>query len=222
MSRYFITSTGTGIGKTLVTSSLCWQLKNVTAIKPVISGYDASDLSNDSAQILLSCGIEPTAAAQATISPWRFAAPLAPNMAAQREGKTLDFDALIAFCKESDATFIEGVGGVMVPLNDRTTVLDWMQALGFPVILTTGSYLGSISHTLTAIEALKNRNITLHAVIICESEHSSVLLDETAQTLETFITASIPVVKIPRFATTESPWKITPTLSWLCQKPPKC
>ena len=58
MKPFFITSTGTGIGKTLTTTSLCWQLrqqgKSVTALKPVISGYDPIDLDNDSAKILKS------------------------------------------------------------------------------------------------------------------------------------------------------------------------
>ena len=88
--QFFITSTGTGIGKTLVTASLCWQLQkegeSVTALKPVISGYDATDLTNDSAQILMGCGVEPTPSAQEAISPWRFRAPLAPTMAAAKDG----------------------------------------------------------------------------------------------------------------------------------------
>jgi len=65
------------------------------------------------------------------------------------------FDALVAFCKDEIGSrrgtlVIEGVGGVMVPLDKSHTVLDWMAALGIPAILVAGTYLGSISHALTA------------------------------------------------------------------------
>ena len=226
MLRFFITSTGTGIGKTLATTSLCWQLREsghkVTALKPVISGYDAGDLTNDSAQILLSCGIEPTIQEQERISAWRYRAPLAPNMATKREGNPIDLDALVAFCNapsSADILLVEGVGGIMVPLNDRYTVLDWMLALDWPVIITAGTYLGSISHTLTTIETLKMKGLSIRGIILSESADSGVSPDETASTLEKFLPAEIPVVKIPRLDTTGSIWKKTPPISWLCHSP---
>src|SRR6185312_4226156 len=90
------------------------------------------------------------------ISPWRFEAPLSPDMAARREGRAIDFDALVDFTRStaSPLTLVEGVGGVMVPLDEQHTTLDWMAAVGFPVMLVTGSYLGTLSHTLTAVGAL--------------------------------------------------------------------
>ena len=67
---FFITGAGTEIGKTLVTTSLCWQLKQrghqVTALKPVITGYDAKDDNNDAALILKSCGVTASPAGSVT------------------------------------------------------------------------------------------------------------------------------------------------------------
>ena len=226
MKPFFITSTGTGIGKTLTTTSLCWQLrqqgKSVTALKPVISGYDPIDLDNDSAKILKSCGITPTARLMETISPWHYSVALAPNMAAAREGNPVDLDKLVQFCLDhttlaSDILLVEGVGGIMVPLNNQHTVLDWMEALQWPVILVAGSYLGSISHTLTAAQVLKARGLEIHAVVICESYYRAVDLIDTATTLETFLPKSVPVIKIPRMASSEEAWKYTPAISWMCQ-----
>jgi dethiobiotin synthetase len=226
MKSFFITSTGTGIGKTLTTTSLCWQLrqqgKAVTALKPVISGYSPIDLDNDSAKILKSCGITPSAPAMETISPWRYNAALAPNMAAHKEGSSIDLDKLVDFCLEhtslqSDVLLVEGVGGIMVPINDTHTVLDWMSALNWPLILVAGSYLGSISHTLTAVEVLKARGLHIHSVIVSESYQSTVDLADTASTLETFLPQTIPVLKMPRVSATEETWKHTPPISWLCQ-----
>ena len=226
MQPYFITSTGTGIGKTLTTSALCWQLrqqgKKVTALKPVISGYSPLDMDCDSSRILKSCGITPTPQAMETISPWRYSAALAPNMAARIEGNTLPFDKLVEFCQEhtqlqNDILLVEGVGGVMVPLTDQHTVLDWMQALNWPLILVTGSYLGSINHTLTAFEVIRARGLTVHSVVLCESYVRAVDLAATADTLETFLPKTIPVVKIPRISSMEDTWKHVPPISWMCQ-----
>lgn len=227
MKPFFITGTGTGIGKTAITASLCWQLhkKNraVTALKPVISGYDPRDMESDPALILQSCGITPTPVLMETISPWRYATPLAPNMAAAREGGEVDMDQLIAFCREyallaPDILLVEGAGGVMAPVNNRYTMLDWMQALGWPVILVCGSYLGAISHALTAYEALHLRRLRVHAVVVSESETSTVDLDETVASLELFLPKDIPVVKIFRIITNDDIWKQMPSISWLCDE----
>ena len=225
--RLFITSTGTGVGKTLVTTSLCWQLRqsgqDVVALKPVISGYDEADLTNDSAQIVLSSGIEPTPEAQANISPWRYRAPLAPNMAAAREGHTVSLDEVVRFCQRpaaSEVVLVEGVGGIMVPLNTQHTVLDWMVALGWPVVLVAGNYLGAISHTLCAVAVLQQHHIPIQALVVSESEGSGVSLTETIETLQTFLLKAFPIVEIPRILHAEPVWKQAPPLSWLCQKTP--
>ncbi len=208
MDKFFITATGTDIGKTFVTTTLCRQLieaeKKLVALKPVISGYNPDDLQSDTLLILQNCGLYITHDNIKKISPWRFAAPLSPNMAAEKESRNIDFDELISFCKNQEKTgadilLVEGVGGVCVPLNDKYTALDWMAALpDYKIILVGGSYLGSISHTLTAIQTLASRKLKLHALIVSESENSSVSLAETAKTLEKFVPESTVVKSITR------------------------
>jgi dethiobiotin synthetase len=223
----FITATGTGIGKTLVTTALCHQLrqqgKKITALKPVISGMDASD--NDCTHILKSNGIIPSEAALKTISLYRYRAPISPDMAAAREGNPIDLQSLIDFSLAASrqpltTTIVEGIGGIMTPLNTQHTVLDWMTALNWPTILVTGSYLGSLSHTLMAIETLRHQPIALRAIIVSESLEQPVPLDDTIATLKKFTPAYIPIVKIPRITkseitTTEPLWTHVPPLSWL-------
>jgi dethiobiotin synthetase len=246
MECFFITASGTGVGKTFVTASLCWQLrasgKKVTALKPVISGYDPDDFENDSAQLLESCGIEPASAVMETISPWRYRAPLAPPMAAAKEGRPVDMDALAEFCREGysptfppsqvgeasstlptcrarqrgEYIFVEGVGGVMAPLTDRHTVLDWMRLLGWPAILVGGSYLGAISHTLTALEVLKAATLPVRVLVVSASEGSTVPLADTVATLEKYVPGTIPVVPIPRLPVGRDRWKQSPPLGWVC------
>ena len=76
--------------------------------------------------------------------------------------------------------FIEGVGGVMVPLDARHTVLDWMADLGLPILLVTGAYLGTISHTLTALAALAGRGLAPKALVVNDTGDGPVALAETA------------------------------------------
>ena len=74
---------------------------------------------------------------------------------------------------------IEGVGGVMVPLDEHRTILDVMMALRLPLILVAGSYLGTISHTLTALDSLFRRDMNVLAIIVNETPGSTVPLDDT-------------------------------------------
>ena len=119
-------------------------------------------------------GARPTREEIDRISPWRFAAPLSPDLAAAAEGRSIDFKALVEFSRDAaygrGTVFIEGVGGIMVPLDATHTVLDWMSALRIPVLLVAGSYLGTISHTLTALHVLAHRNLDIAGVVVSESE----------------------------------------------------
>jgi dethiobiotin synthetase len=137
------------------------------------------------------------------ISPWRFAAPLSPDMAADAEGKTVDFDAVVAdsrsrIAASPDVLLIEGVGGIMVPLDDQHMVLDWMVALALPVLLVAGSYLGTISHTLSAVDVLARRGLRIAALVVSETEGSTVGMEPTVATLRRFVPADIEILALPR------------------------
>lgn len=225
MTTRFITSSGTGIGKTLVTAALAWRLREhgrvVRVIKPVISGFTPETAAESDTGILLAAlGEEVTQRTIEGISPWRFAAPLAPDLAASREGRTLDLAAVAAFCREQAEAaerdeavlLVEGVGGVMAPMTRRETVADWMAALGFPAILVVASHLGAISHALTAAEALAARAIPLAAVIVSESEDSAVALDDTVESMGRFLPETRLMV-LPRIAATAAPWRAAPDLT---------
>lgn len=208
MTALFITSSGTGIGKTFVTRQLITELRaagrRVRALKPVASGFDAAHPEvSDTGELLRALEREPTAANLDAMSPWRFAAPLSPDMAAAREGRTIPFAALVAHCRAAgqsgDVTLIEGIGGVMVPLDDEHTVLDWIAALEVPALVVVGSYLGSLSHSLTAAAALRARGVTIAGVVVSESEVEPVPAAETAATLARFI-APVAVHVLPRAA----------------------
>ena len=207
MSAYFVTATGTDIGKTFVTAGLIRHLRGagavVDALKPVVSGYDSSVVETSDPAVLLKALGKPVSADEIErIAPWRFRAPLSPDLAAAREQRTIDFDSLIAFSRRAvDTTsgmlFIEGVGGIMVPLDDERTVLDWMAALKIPLLLVVGGYLGTISHSLTALDVLRQRDLTTAAIVVCESERNPVELEDTVTSISRF-TDGVEVVGLPR------------------------
>ena len=209
MSAYFVTGTGTDVGKTFVAAGLVRHLhaagKPVWALKPVVSGFDMTNLrASDPGVLLEAMGHSVSPDCVARISHWRFVAPLSPDMAGARESKEIDFDALVAFCREEISSrrgtlVIEGVGGVMVPLDARHTVLDWMAALGIPAILVAGTYLGTLSHTLTALDTMAHAGVTVAALVVNESGDGVVPMQDTVATLGRFV-HGLAVVVIPRGA----------------------
>lgn len=204
MTTLFVTASGTGVGKTFVMRALIDALRrarrSVRALKPIASGFDPGDPANSDTGILLAAqGLDPTRENLDAVSPWRFAAPLSPDMAAARERRTIPFDGVVDFCRpppEAATTLIEGIGGVMVPLDAEHTVLDWIAAVDAPALLVTGSYLGALSHTLTAALALRSRACRTVAIVVSESESQPVPAAETAAVLRRFV--ATPVLVLPR------------------------
>ena len=209
MKSFFITSSGTGIGKTYVTAALTRQLiansLTVRAIKPLISGYDGETApESDTAEILAALGQPFGAEMVEQVSPQRFAAALGPDMAAKREDRAVDYPALLQFCREAaqgpeDVLLIEGVGGAFVPLDEKRLVADWIAALGLPAVLVVGSYLGALSHGISTAKAMRRHGLDIAAVVVSESLASPATLDETLASLGRFIT-DIPLVALPRGA----------------------
>jgi dethiobiotin synthetase len=209
MSAVFISATGTGVGKTFVTAGLIRHCRargeTVDALKPVASGFDPAALAASDPGVLLAALERPLTLQEVErVSPWRFAAPLSPDMAAAREGRAIDFSELVKLCSgviagRRDRLFIEGIGGIMVPLDATHTVLDLITALRLPLILVTGSYVGTLSHTLTALQVLARRNLDIAAVVVSESEGSAASLDGTVAAIARFAD-SIDVIAIPRLA----------------------
>ena len=194
MKVLFVAGVGTDVGKTHVAAMLIRGLRasglSVIAIKPVASGVgpwsEPAFAASDTARLLAAQGLPLTRETVDACTPWRFLAPLAPDMAARREGRSLTLDELLAFQARTLATtrtdgllLVEGVGGLMSPVADDATCLDWIKAVDCSVLLVGGSYLGGISHTLTALETLARHVCEAAAVVISESAESPVQLAET-------------------------------------------
>jgi dethiobiotin synthetase len=71
--------------------------------------------------------------------------------------------------------------------------------LRIPIVLVTGTYVGTISHTLTSLEVMARRNLDVAAVAVSESGESAASLEETLDGLRRFVDP-IDVIGIPRLA----------------------
>jgi len=205
VTAIFITATGPDVGKTVVVASLIRHLHQnghtVDAIKPIVCGYEpAHAATSDLATLIAALGLPFSPETIERMSPWRFRAALPPDLAAQFEKRRIDVDEVVAYCKTAierrrGVLLIEGVGGIMTPLDPNRTILDVMMALRLPLILVTGSYRGSLSHTLTALDSLFRRDMNLLATIVSETPDSKVPLDEVVASIGRF---TEPVIGLPR------------------------
>lgn len=208
-----VAGAGTDIGKTYVSAALLRALvargETPDALKPVASGFDESDWTDsDPGQLLAALGRPLDQPNLDRISSYRYAAPLSPPLAARREGRFLDYDAVLTLCRTRAAEakdhllLVETAGGVMSPLDDRRTMLDLLIALNAPCLLVGGSYLGAISHTLTALAVLRHADVPVAALAISESPGHTPPLGETLEALASFVPA-LPLVPFARNASPE-------------------
>ena len=166
--KYFVTGTDTGVGKTFVTVLLAEYFRKlnykVGTFKPVESGIlensrpDFELLANasgDSHKIL-----------------YKLRKPLAPLIAAKIDGIEIDIDKIVNFAKEDsknyDIYFVEGAGGLFVPITENCLIIDVIKSLGFEVILVARTSLGTVNHTLLSIEALQKGEIKINQIILNE------------------------------------------------------
>lgn len=149
MARFIVTGTGTEIGKTVFAAGLAG-LTGSDYWKPVQSGL-AEGLDRDRVAAL--------SGAFCHAESYRLTEPLSPHRAAELDGVAIDLDRLIS--PEADRLVIEGAGGVLVPLTRQVLFADLFARWDLPVILCATTGLGTISHTLTAIEALRLREVRL-------------------------------------------------------------
>jgi dethiobiotin synthetase len=176
MKRMVVAGTGTNVGKTWLSCALLrrWRLSglHLDVRKPVLSGTGPDD---DAHLLLHANGEQDTADAYARVAPWRFVAPLSPDEAARREGVELRLRDVVAAAHCSAPTLIETAGGVMSPVAVDGLVIDALHAWQAPVVLVAGGYLGTISHTLTALEVLRHRDVDVLAVVVMQAHDPSVI-----------------------------------------------
>lgn len=186
MSGVFVSGTGTEIGKTEVSCRLIAALRRqgveVVPRKPVVSGFGPPFAATDPGRLMQAAGWPESRLDE--VAPHRFTAPLAPGPAAAAEGRRFGFEDFLAGAAGTGFRVVEGVGGLMVPLDERRTVLDAVLALDLPLLIVAGTYLGTLSHTLTAWSALRARSEIPARVVLSESLEAPMSSEACADALQ--------------------------------------
>jgi len=174
VTDFAVVGTDTGVGKTVVTAGLVGWLRaagvDARAVKPAQTGYPPDD---DAGFVAEACGTDDAATCLERLEP-----PLAPAVAADREGVDLSYDAIRDGCERelADASVgvVEGIGGLRVPLADGREVVDLVADLGVPAVVVARSGLGTLNHTALTVEALERRGCAVEGVVLDEYEGASV------------------------------------------------
>jgi dethiobiotin synthetase len=170
----FVTGTDTDVGKTVIAGAIAhWfatRHRQVAVCKVAATGCDhrREGLVSTDAEFLAVCA--GTRHPLDLIAPQRYAEPLAPAIAAERAKRPLDWfminNSLRLMSRGADVIIVEGVGGIMVPMDETHTVLDVAVALKAPAVVVARPDLGTINHTLLTVEALRGAGVTVAGVVI--------------------------------------------------------
>lgn len=167
MKAIFVAGTDTGVGKTLITGLLAGYFigkgKSVVTQKWVATGK--VDDINSHWKIM---GLVPKES-KGLILPYTFKLAASPHLAAGYERKLIDKKKIkksfLILSQRYDVVVVEGTGGLLVPIDRKSLLIDIVKDLKLPVLLVSHNRLGAINHTLLSIEALKNRGISLIGVV---------------------------------------------------------
>lgn len=210
---YFVTGTDTGVGKTHAACALLQAARQAgfttAASKPVAAGGEqtAAGIRNEDALLLQAC-CSPSLSYE-DINPVCLQQAVAPHIAADLEGISLEPDNLASsvkkvISKQADLTLVEGAGGWLVPLNSQATMADLVKQLGIPVILVVGMRLGCLNHALLSAEAIRQDGLVLQGWIANQIDPQMPYQQENLDTLKNLIGAPL----IARFQWQQaSPWQ---------------
>ncbi len=173
MRGLFVTGTGTEVGKSVLAASICSAAAargdRVAAFKPAVTGLDepAGEWPHDHELLAAAAS---AGQAPEDVAPYRFGPPLSPHYAAELAGIRIEPGALVGAARRAadgaDSLFVEGVGGLLVPLAPGFLVRDLAAELALPVVIAAPTGLGTINHTLLTIEAARAAGLRVAGVVL--------------------------------------------------------
>ena len=198
---YFVSGIDTDAGKSYATGYIA-RVWNAAGVRTVTQKFIQTGNTGMSEDILLhrkimGCGILPEDEQRLTM-PEIFSYPCSPHLASEIDGREIDFarieSATDTLSERYDAVLLEGAGGLMVPLTRDLLTIDYIKEKGYPLIFVTSGRLGSISHTLLSLEAVKNRGISLKMLVfnMFPHEEDSTIADDTQTFLKDRLRREFP------------------------------
>jgi dethiobiotin synthetase len=173
MKGLFVAGTDTGVGKTVLCAALLAASgPGVVYWKPVQTGAGAE---SDTETVRRLTGV---AEKRLLDQGYRFAMPASPHHAAEAEGQEVKLENLLTIGRRHDDPgrrfLVEGIGGLLVPLNRKVLLTALVRALDLPVLLAASTRLGTINHTLLTLRELKREEIkTLGVVLLGAPDESA-------------------------------------------------
>jgi dethiobiotin synthetase len=188
----FVTGTDTGVGKTLAACALIHALVDrgidVLPMKPVAAGavvHSGGWANEDTIALLRAAGRDESRCGEA--NPVLLREPMAPHIAARREGREITLapllEALERLRASADFIVVEGVGGFRVPLSDSLDTVDMARAFNLPVVLVVGVRLGCLNHALLTADAVRASGLTLAGWIANGIDPRMAVADENVEAL---------------------------------------
>jgi len=188
----FVTGTDTGVGKTLVSCALIHALKargvQVMPMKPVAAGATlvAGEWANEDSVALMEAAGCPNSR-RADVTPVLLREPMAPHIAARREGRRITPTPILAAFKrlagEGAFMVVEGVGGFMVPLDEHFDSVILARGMELPVVMVVGMRLGCLNHALLTAAAIGEARLELAGWIANAVDPSMSVADENVAAL---------------------------------------
>lgn len=220
----FVTGTGTGVGKSVVSAAIVAALAaggdRVAAFKPAVSGLDepTPGWPPDHELLAAATGWQPPEA----VAPYTFGPAVSPHLAANDAGITIEMprllEAFAAAAAGADTIVCEGVGGLMVPLADEPplSVLDFAKAVALPVVVATHPGLGTISDTLLTVDRLRAEGLTVAAVVISGwPEQPSAMERSNLETIARLARTDVETLPVTSFERLASDASELPIQRWL-------
>jgi dethiobiotin synthetase len=170
MRGLFVTGTGTGVGKTVLSAALIAAMvaagERVRAYKPVVTGLGQAREGSWPADHELLAAMSGQRADE--VASRRYRPAVSPQLAAELSGETIDPRDLVAAarCAGAGALVVEGVGGLLVPFANDFSVRDLAAQLRLPVVVAARPGLGTINHTLLTLEAARAAALDVRAVVL--------------------------------------------------------
>ncbi len=184
---FFVTGTDTAVGKTFITAGLAGYYANmgqrVGVMKPIETGHENDQNWPEDALTLHQAAQNDDP--RDIVVPYIFSPPVSPWAATQITGRVIDFPLLIQKARDLMAryslTFIEGAGGLAVPIDEKLTMADIPRRLDIPIIIVSRSGLGTINHTVLTVEYARMRGLDIRGIVMNQSREQSISRDPSHQ-----------------------------------------
>jgi dethiobiotin synthetase len=207
----FVTGTGTGVGKTILSAGLLAAIaaagERVSAHKPVVTGLDdpSGEWPPDHELLARAAGMTPE-----EVAPLRYGPAVSPHLAAELAGERVDPERIAASAQDAlrsaealgAVLIVEGVGGLLVPLTKGFTVRDLAARLGLPLLIAASPGLGTINHTLLTLEAARAAGLEVRAVVLTPWPERPAAMEESNRATIARL-GGVEVATLPRVLSAE-------------------